>query len=72
MLTVKMQMERIFEYTARYCCRKCHKQWISKSSMRNRPTLCKVCGMPAYPIDENLCSFFHVPRYRSISHLLTK
>lgn len=68
----KMQMDQVFEYIAKYHCAKCRVQWFLKNRIRNRPSLCKLCGMPTYPNNETICSFFHVPRYRSISRLLTK
>lgn len=71
-LTFDMQMEQIIEYVARYCCTKCHQQWCLTNTTRNRPALCKMCGMPAYPSSETIHAFFHVPRYRSISRLLSK
>lgn len=71
-LYTMMQMEQIFEYNAKYCCSKCRQQWSQQNSKPNRPTLCTKCGMPAYPFYEHLKSFFHVPRFRSISKMLTK
>lgn len=71
-LYTMMQMEQIFEYDAKYHCAKCRQQWSQQNSKPNRPTLCTKCGMPAYPFYEHLKSFFHVPRFRSISKMLTK
>lgn len=71
-LYTMMQMEQIFEYNAKYHCAKCRQQWSQQNSKPNRPTLCTKCGMPAYPFYEHLKSFFHVPRFRSISKMLTK
>lgn len=69
---INMQMEQIFQYNAKYRCKKCEQQWFQQNNLRNKPTLCKKCGMPAYPSHENIISFFSVPRFRSISKLLTK
>lgn len=64
-------MEQVFEYVAKYHCAKCQHQWFLRNRIRNRPSLCESCGMPTYPNTEDICSFFHIPRYRSISRLLT-
>lgn len=71
-LHLNMQMERIIQFNANYQCKKCKRQWSCTNQIRNRPALCARCGQPSYPIGERTQSYYHIPRYRSITQLLKK